>query len=146
MRNYVRAIWKSMESNMAFERKIDKKQIPTCKIMGVNLAVIDMKWLVDFLNKNIGDLHGDYICVSNVHTTVTAYEDESYREIQNGGLMAIPDGGPLSSVGQRRGCFAMKRTTGPELMGKLFEISVKRGYRHYFYGSTEQTLADLKKS
>lgn len=52
---------------MAFERKIDKKQIPTCKIMGVNLAVIDMKWLVDFLNKNIGDLHGDYICVSNVY-------------------------------------------------------------------------------
>ena len=35
--------------------------------MGVNLADIDMKWLVDFLNKNIGDLHGDYICVSNVH-------------------------------------------------------------------------------
>lgn len=51
---------------MAFERKIDKKQIPTCKIMGVNLAVIDMKWLVDFLNKNISDLYGDYICVSNV--------------------------------------------------------------------------------
>lgn len=50
-----------------YVRKVDKSQIPTCNIMGVNIAAINMEWLMEYLNKNIGFLHGDYICVSNVH-------------------------------------------------------------------------------
>ena len=50
-----------------FNRKEDKSQIPTCNIMGVNIAAINMEWLLEYLNKNIDLLHGDYICVSNVH-------------------------------------------------------------------------------
>ena len=58
--------------------------------------------------------------------------------------MAIPDGGPLSSVGRKRGYSDMDRTTGPSLMGEIFKISAEKGYRHYFYGSTEETLKLLK--
>ena len=108
--------------------------------MGVNIAAINMEWLVDYLEKNISEIKGDYICVSNVHTTVTCFEDADYCAIQNGGLMAIPDGGPLSTVGQKRGHKNMERTTGPSLMGEIFEISAKKEYRHYFYGSKEETL------
>ena len=129
---------------MEYMRKVDKKLIPTCIIMGVNIAAINMEWLVDYLEKNISEIKGDYICVSNVHTTVTSYEDAAYCAIQNGGLMAIPDGGPLSTVGQKRGHKNMERTTGPSLMGEIFEISAKKGYRHYFYGSTEKTLKLLE--
>ena len=125
---------------MEYKRQVDKKLIPTCNIMGVNIAAINMGWLVDYLEKNLSEIKGDYICVSNVHTTVTSYEDEKYCEIQNNGLMAIPDGGPLSTVGQKRGYKNMERTTGPSLMGEIFEISAKKGYRHYFYGSEEETL------
>ncbi len=125
---------------MEYKRQIDKKLIPTCNIMGVNIAAINMGWLVYYLEKNLSKIKGDYICVANVHTTVTSYEDEKYCEIQNNGLMAIPDGGPLSTVGQKRGYKNMERTTGPSLMGEIFEISAKKGYRHYFYGSEEETL------
>lgn len=125
-------------------RKIDKSAIPTCNIMGVNIAAINMEWLVKYLSENLVDIKGDYICVSNVHTTVTAYEDPDYLKVQNGGLMAIPDGGPLSTVGQKRGYKNMARTTGPSLMGEIFKISAEKGYRHYFYGSKEETLEILK--
>ena len=108
--------------------------------MGVNIAAINMKWLINYIEKNLPDIKGDYICVSNVHTTVTSFEDADYCAIQNGGLMAIPDGGPLSTVGQKRGHKNMERTTGPSLMGEIFEISAKKGYRHYFYGSKQETL------
>ena len=101
---------------MEYKRKVDKKLIPTCNIMGVNIAAINMEWLLDYLEKNLSEIKGDYICVSNVHTTVTSYEDATYCAIQNGGLMAIPDGGPLSTVGQKRGYKNMERTTGPSLM------------------------------
>ena len=112
-----------------YQRKVDKKQIPTCNIMGVNIAAINMEWLLEYLDKNLEDIKGDYICVSNVHTTVTSYEHPSYCFIQNGGLMAIPDGGPLSSVGRKRGYQNMERTTGPSLMGEIFKISTEKGYR-----------------
>lgn len=127
----------------SYKRTVDKSVIPICNIMGVGIAAIDMKWLVLYLNSNVKKLSGDYICVSNVHTTVTAYEDQEYCKVQNGGIMAIPDGGPLSSVGQKRGFNNMKRTTGPSLMGEIFKISTSKGYRHYFYGSTDETLEKL---
>ena len=130
-------------NNKPYKRTVDKSAIPICNIMGVDIAAIDMEWLVNYLNSNVKDLSGDYICVSNVHTTVTAYEDQEYCKVQNGGIMAIPDGGPLSSVGQKRGFKNMKRTTGPSLMGEIFKISAVEGYRHYFYGSTDETLEKL---
>ena len=46
--------------------------------MGVNIAAINMNWLLKYLDENLSDIKGDYICVSNVHTTVTSYEDAAY--------------------------------------------------------------------
>lgn len=130
-------------TNEKFVRKVDKSTIPTCNILGVNIAAINMDWLLGFTYKNIKALSGDYMCVSNVHTTVTAFEDKAYRAVQNGGIMAIPDGGPLSSLGQKRGYTNMQRTTGPSYMGEILKVSAKKGYSHYFYGSTEETLEKL---
>lgn len=127
-----------------FVHKVDKRAIPQFHIMGVDIAAIDMEWLLDFTRQHIHTLSGDYLCVSNVHTTVTAYEDEEYRRIQNGGIMAIPDGGPLSALGRRRGFSDMQRTTGPSYMKRILEMSSQYGWRHYFYGSTPETLEKLK--
>lgn len=132
----------STEDNY-FIHKTDKSAIPTCNILGVNIAAIDMDWLINFTQQYIKDLSGDYCCVSNVHTTVTSWEDKKYCAIQNGGILAIPDGGPLSSVGRKRGYKNMKRTTGPNYMEEIFKISAEKGYRHYFYGSVEETLEKL---
>lgn len=129
---------------MSFQHKVDRSKIPTCNIMGVNIAAINMDWLVKFTDKNLQQLAGDYMCVSNVHTTVVSYENPAYCSIQNGGIMAIPDGGPLSSIGKKRGCEEMERTTGPSYMEEIFKISVQKGYKHYFYGSTDDTLNKLK--
>lgn len=60
--------------------------------------------------------------------------------------MAIPDGGPLSSVGRKRGHEKMSRTTGPDLMDEIFKISVANGYRHYFFGSKKETLDKIQKN
>ena len=125
---------------MDFKHGVDKSLIPTVNILDVDIAAIDMEWLLEFTTTHIKELSGDYICVSNVHTTVTASEDEEYRAIQNGGIMAIPDGGPLSTVGRKRGAEKMNRTTGPSYMGEMLKIG---GYRHFFYGSTPETLEKL---
>ncbi len=115
--------------------------IPVCPILGVNIAEVDMETLKAFTVSHIAELSGKYICVANVHTTVTAYENAAYRDIQNGAVLSIPDGGPLSSAGRKRGYTAMQRTTGPSYMQEM----LKEGYRHFFYGSTEETLERMKK-
>ncbi len=126
-----------------FKHKIDKGIIPTCKILGVDIAAINMEWLLRFTKENLDDLKRDYICVTNVHATITAYEDPEYMRVQNGGVLAIPDGGPLSSVGRKRGFKQMSRTTGPSYMDEVLRLSEETGYRHYFYGSTEETLKKM---
>lgn len=45
--------------NNDYIHKIDKSSIPTCNILGVNIAAIDMEWLLEFTKKNIKDLSGD---------------------------------------------------------------------------------------
>ncbi len=124
--------------------KVKKDDIPGCEILGVKIAEIDMAGLLDFTEQHLADVSGEYICVANVHTTVTAFENEAYRAVQNGSILTLPDGGPLASVGRRRGYKGMRRTTGPDYMGEIFKITAERGYRHYFYGSTEETLATLR--
>ncbi len=127
-----------------YKHRVDKKEVPICNILGVKIAAIDMEWLLDFTQRNISQLRGDYMCVSNVHTTVMSDQNPNYKRIQNGGIMAIPDGGPLSAVGRRRGFTEMKRTTGPDYMGEVLKLSVEHGYKHFFYGSTDETLEKLR--
>lgn len=120
------------------------KELPTCPILGVRIAAIDMKTALAYIQEHLRELSGNYICISNVHTTVTSYEDAEYRKIQNGGALALPDGKPLSVLCRKRGFAGADRVTGPDLMREIFERSEKCGYRHYFYGSTPETLSVLE--
>ncbi len=116
----------------------------TCNILGVNIDVTNINETVKYIEENLENLKGNYICVCNVHTTVTAYEDDEYRKIQNGGALALPDGKPLSVLSKKLGFKNAQRVTGPDLMGELFKESEEKGYKHYFYGSTQETLELLK--
>ena len=120
-------------------------KIPVCNILGVNISAIDMEWLNEFTDMHIKELSGEYLCVSNVHTTVTAWEDKEYCEIQNRGIMAIPDGAPLALISRRRGFNQTKRTDGPRYMLAVLERSANMGYRHFFYGSTQETLDKMRR-
>ncbi|MDK0924951.1 WecB/TagA/CpsF family glycosyltransferase [Clostridium perfringens] len=117
-----------------------------CNILGVDIAVTNMDETIKYIEGNLNELKGNYICISNVHTTVTSYEDDEYKKIQNGGALALPDGAPLSYVSRKRGFKEAKRVTGPDLMGEIFKISEKKGYTHFFYGSTPDVIKELKKN
>ena len=116
-----------------------------CTILNTNIDVTDMQRTIIYLSESLEEFRGKYICVSNVHTTVMAFRDEEYRKVQNSAAMALPDGKPLSLVSRRRGFSEAERVPGPDLMPKIFELSKEKGYRHYFYGSTQDTLDKLKK-
>lgn len=115
-----------------------------CKILGVNIDCVNMDTTLMFIDEELNNLRGKYICVSNVHTTVMSYDNEEYKQIQNNAIMALPDGKPLSIIGKIRGSKDIERVTGPDLMEEIFKISSKKNYSHFFYGSTKETLEKLK--
>ena len=121
-----------------------KDKLTYCRILKTNINVTDMVKTVRYIEDNLEELKGKYICVSNVHTTVMAYRDEAYRKVQNGAAMALPDGKPLSIVSKRRGFRDAKRVPGPDLMPDILKCSEEKGYTHFFYGSKDETLEKLK--
>ena len=122
-----------------------KSRLRYCKILNTNINVTNMQEVVNYLTENLEELRGDYVCVSNVHTTMLSYWDEDYNRVQNSCAMALPDGKPLSIVCRRRGFYDAARVPGPDLMPEIFKISKEHGFRHYFYGGSEETLDRLEK-
>ena len=119
------------------------ERLPYTEILKTNINVTNIDEAVGYIDKYLEQMRGEYICISNVHTTVTAYRDEEYRKVQNGSILNMPDGKPLSIVQKLRGYTQAGRVPGPDLMPAIFKLSEKRGYRHYFYGSTPETIEKL---
>lgn len=114
-------------------------------VIDVPITGTNMSDCVDFITHNIDDLHGEYICVSNAHTSVMAHDDPNYWSCQAESVMSVPDGKPLSIIG-RKTVTSMGRVTGPDLMREIFSISVQYGWSHYFYGNEQKNLEALTES
>ena len=112
-----------------------------CKILGTDIAVTNMEETVLQIENEIENLRGEYICVSNVHTTIMAYENKDYWKVQQAAAFCLPDGKPLSVYSRKHGFPEAQRVTGPDLMGELFARD--NGLRHYFYGGTPETIETL---
>lgn len=108
------------------------KKLRYCEILRTKINVTNMQDTLAYIDKHLDALRGNYICVSNVHTTVMAYENKKYRTIQNSAAMALPDGAPLSHYSRRMGFRDAERVTGPDLTVELFRLSPQKGYRHFF--------------
>ena len=122
------------------------KRIRYCSILGVNVAVTDMSQITKYILENIHQLKGEYITLSNVHTTVLSYENKNYRMIQNRAFLALPDGSPLSYVQRLRGFQDARQTAGPDLMDRMWQLTENTDIKHYFYGGSPEAIENLKKN
>ena len=118
----------------------------TNRILGVNVAVTNMHDTVKLIIEHIDELKGQFICLSNVHTTIMAYESPQYSKIQNAAFLALPDGSPLALVHRIRGYKEAEQVAGPDLMPALWEATKNLNLSHYFYGSTQKTIDALREN
>jgi len=118
--------------------------IERVKIIGVPISAVNMESCIENIFTDLEQIKGDYICVSNVHTTVMAHDNPEYMKVQSESYMSVPDGKPLSVVG-RKTYPEMDRVTGPDLMRRIFEESKTKELRHFFYGNTQENLDELIK-
>lgn len=112
-------------------------------IIGVPISAVNMEDCLSFIHKNFHILSGEYICASNVHTTVMAHENPEYLKAQSESAMSLPDGKPLSVVGKKRGFPYMEKVTGTHFMKSIFTDKRFADKKHYFYGTSEETLNSM---
>lgn len=122
---------------------MDGQGLNRTDVIGVPITATNMKDFLSFIDGNLDEVRGGYICVSNAHTCVMAHDDPEYWEVQAGSVASLPDGKPLSAIGKRT-VPSMDRVTGPDLMREIFSMSPPRGWRHYFYGSRRENLEALR--
>ncbi len=113
-------------------------------VLGSMISVTEPEDAVEAVIDRVSSGEGGYICFSNVHTVVTAMKDHKLRKITNQSFMSMPDGKPLSLVGRVRDKLPVDQVAGPDFMPNFF--SSAKGIKHYFYGSTPDTLEKLREN
>ena len=85
-----------------------------------------------------------YVCITGVHGVSEAQKDPAFREILNRAFLNTPDGVPTVWMGRWQGFHEMGRVYGPDLMLKVCELSVKRGFTHFLYGGGPGVAQELQ--
>ena len=87
-----------------------------------------------------------YVNVCTADTVVQCYDRPDMAKIVMQSGMATTDGMPLVWLARRFGFEQATRVYGPDLMLALCALSEKTGYSHYFYGATDEVLAQLREN
>jgi N-acetylglucosaminyldiphosphoundecaprenol N-acetyl-beta-D-mannosaminyltransferase len=84
-----------------------------------------------------------YLCFCNVHSVVSATEDERLAEAIAGADMSLPDGAPVAWSLRHFGAASQERVSGPDTTWDLCRLAELHGLPVFFLGSTEDTLHAL---
>ena len=115
-------------------------------ILGVSISAITMTDAIYHCDRLLQSGAPGYICVTGVHGIMEAQYDERFRSILNSSFLTTPDGAPTVWVGRCQGFNNIKRVSGPEFMLEMCNLSIERGYKHFFFGGKPGVAEDLKKS
>lgn len=108
--------------------------IPQINILGVGISAITMAQTLEQITAWIENRVRRYVCVCTAHTVMECQRSEAVHRAVNGAGLATPDGMPLVWLGRWQSQAAISRVYGPDLMLALCQLSVLRGYSHFFYG------------
>jgi len=113
-------------------------------ILGVMISAINLDQALAYCQDQIKTRQLAYICVAPAHSIMDCYDDKYLREIFNNSGLTTPDGMAVVWILKLKGNKTVSRVYGPDLLLSLCELSNKTGWKHFFYGSTNQTLNQLQ--
>jgi N-acetylglucosaminyldiphosphoundecaprenol N-acetyl-beta-D-mannosaminyltransferase len=112
-----------------------------CDVLGVAITRADMHRALEAIGSASATGQGGYVCFTNVHAVVTARDDAEFRRVTNESLMSLADGKPVYWFAHTLRGADVGHVPGPDFM--LEALKRYRDRRHFFYGSTPETLERL---
>lgn len=119
------------------------ESIARANVLGVGVSAINLDSATEAVTQGLSRKTKGYVCVTGVHGVSEAQEDASFRAILNQAFLNTPDGMPMVWMGRWQGFGAMNRVYGPDLMLRVCEMSVGRGFTHFFYGGAPGVADEL---
>lgn len=113
--------------------------IGKASVVGTPISLTSYDDVLERLSTRPAD-RATVVAVCNVHSVMNARRDERLAEALAAAEIATPDGMPLVWCLRATVSKTQQRVYGPELMQRGLRYGVERGWRHYFYGATEETL------
>jgi len=114
-------------------------------ILGVKLTPLTYKKILSLIDAWIKKKRTKCISIAAVSSINGCLKNAQALAAFNNADIVTSDGMPLVFLLKRKGFKDCERIYGPDLMLKGLEISEKKGYRNYFYGSTTEVMKGLKK-
>ena len=103
-------------------------------VLGIGISAISMADALATMEGWIAERSANYVCITGVHGVMESQSDPELRAIHNRAGMVTPDGMPLVWLARLNGLSAVRRVYGPDLMLAASALSLRKGYRHFYYG------------
>ena len=110
----------------------------------VPIAITSYGKTIDFIHGCLSRNENGYVCVMNMRTVTLGNKDDAYFRVTENSLLNVPDGTPLVWCGRWWGIKDVERVCGPVLFNRMLRDH-EHGFKHFFLGDTEETLAALTK-
>jgi N-acetylglucosaminyldiphosphoundecaprenol N-acetyl-beta-D-mannosaminyltransferase len=123
-----------------------EQAIPRINVLGIGISAINLPQAVAAIDQALRHRRKGYICVTGVHGVMEAQRVPELKRIHNESLLTTPDGMPMVWMGLLRGARHMSRVYGPDLMRDVLQMSVQRGYKHFFYGGADGVAEELRRT
>ena len=116
----------------------------TINVFGLRMHILQIPHVVAAVDKWITSRdHGNYIAVCNAYDAAYSRQDVGVQIAANAGSLTVPDGISMVLLARLYGYPLKKRVYGPDLMLEIIQYGLERGWKHFFYGTTEKTLSML---
>jgi N-acetylglucosaminyldiphosphoundecaprenol N-acetyl-beta-D-mannosaminyltransferase len=116
------------------------------KILGCSVSRVTLDETLDRIEGWI-ELHGkrcNFVVATGFHGIWEAHKDSQLRDVFNAADLFCPDGIAPVMISRLRGLPLPGRVPGPDLLARFAARANEKGYRSFFYGDTEETLAALR--
>lgn len=112
-------------------------------VLGVDISKTNIEDSISFFLSNIQNAKNKYICCVNVHTVITAYENNDYKEVLNNSFITLPDGGPIANEAKKKNIKGVSKVSGVDFFEGVLFATQSSNIRHFFYGNTKDNLEKL---
>jgi N-acetylglucosaminyldiphosphoundecaprenol N-acetyl-beta-D-mannosaminyltransferase len=121
-----------------------RNEVIRANVLGVGVSALDLEVAVGLIAEALANETKGYICVTGVHGVSEAQRDLEFRHILNQAFLNAPDGMPVVWMSQAQGFSNVRRVYGPDLMLRMCELSVPRGFTHFLYGAGPGVAEELR--
>jgi N-acetylglucosaminyldiphosphoundecaprenol N-acetyl-beta-D-mannosaminyltransferase len=126
-----------MENQHITTKTVDQNEgteIDRGNILGVKISALNLELAESAIDELCNSETSNYVCVTSAHGIMECWYNPELRTIFNNSGLTTPDGMSIVWLLKLFGYKNISRVYGPDLLLSICKHSVKKGYKHFFYG------------